>query len=152
MSFFKTGPLQRATIKPICYGTNNNYYATFEIPQKGRVKYFKLVHFSGHVTCNRYVPSTSRWGCGVINSDRVLTGITDADDRVIAPTGTHHLGVYHIENANHKTDDELNLMTDTDVEFKQNQELRIWFMEDLINFTEGDNGGLHCVHVLIKYC
>ncbi|XP_066921747.1 uncharacterized protein [Clytia hemisphaerica] len=149
---FFTSQLQKANIRPICYGTHNNSYGTFKIPLTGRVRYFHLVHVSGYVDCNRYTAGTSKWRCGE-NADDVFTGITDTNNIVLAPTGTQYYGGrYVVKRPDHLTDGELNLMTDTNVEYQQNQEFRIWFMEDLINFTEEDNEGTHCVDVFIKYC
>ena len=108
------------------------------------------MHVSGEVSC-KYSKGYSRWGCPLF-SDRVLTAITNANDQVIAPQGTHHHGQYHIEGVNHDRDDTLTLFTNSNEEVEKGQEFRVWYTEDLFNYYTVDNAGTHCILVLVKYC
>lgn len=81
-----------------------------------------------------------------------MTAVTDAKNQVIAPTGSHVNGKYQVKGTNHRTDEELILPTDSPIEVQMDQEFRVWYTEDLIGYTEADNAGKHCIHVILKYC
>uniref|UniRef100_A0A7M5X9N9 Uncharacterized protein n=1 Tax=Clytia hemisphaerica TaxID=252671 RepID=A0A7M5X9N9_9CNID len=148
---FFTSPLQKVTIEPICYGTKGSSFASFNVPQSGRIKYFKLIHVSGYVSCSN-VNGNSTWACKVMEPSTVLTGITNTNNQIIAPPGIHDNGKFQIQGVNHMNDRELILPAKSSIEVKKKEELRIWYTEDLVDYKEQDNIGTHCIHVLLKYC
>uniref|UniRef100_A0A7M5V8B4 Uncharacterized protein n=2 Tax=Clytia hemisphaerica TaxID=252671 RepID=A0A7M5V8B4_9CNID len=143
--------ITKITPAPICYEAKGSGYATFNIPYDGRIKFFKLVHVYGYVSCATY-HSRSKWGCSPITGPTVIsTLITDNQNKVIVPAGTPSpYGSFNIPGANDMSD-ELVLHPDTPYEVEGNEEIRIWYGEDLFG-ADIDNEGRHCIHVYGQFC
>uniref|UniRef100_A0A7M6DNX7 Uncharacterized protein n=1 Tax=Clytia hemisphaerica TaxID=252671 RepID=A0A7M6DNX7_9CNID len=143
--------LQKLTMEPICYGAKEKSFARLQIRETGRIKYFKMVHVSGGVTCAVQL-GYSRWGCPGRSAESVYTAMTDVYNHVVAPRGTHNHGIFQVQGANHMTDDTLTLFSNAYDAFEQGQEIRVWYTEDLFEYYGDDNGGTQCVHIFAKYC
>ena len=149
---FSTAPFELLTSEPICYTGKDNGFASFTIPQDSRVKAFKLVHVSGAIYCSG--PSVgkkpiSTWGCNhwAFAEDRFLTMISNANNRVIIPPEKISL-----VPGQDKYGKELFLKADEPLEFRRNEELRVWHSEDFHNVTTHDNTGLQCIRVYAEFC
>ena len=80
------------------------------------------------------------------------TAITNTGNQIIAPPEPHNKGEFQVEGINHMTDETLTLFTNSDEQVDRGNNMRIWYTEDLLDLTEHDNEGKHCIHVLVKYC
>ena len=113
----------------------------------------KLVHVYGYVSCAkdddaRWAP----WGCGktVINAV-----ITDSSNDVVLPpskfVSNSKAGAYSVPGFHSQSPElELKMLLDPKL-VSQGQWLRLWYGEDLKNYTEHDNDGTACADVYILY-
>ena len=97
---------------------------------------------------------TSLWGCGNASGGRIMTIITDDNNEVVFPANINiSKGIkYKIPGVNAKTSKVLvftNLAYPSF--FKTDQELRIWYTEDLFDDDTEDNSGMHCVKAYAKF-
>ena len=49
---FLTDNWKKINTDPVCFGTKNDDFGSFEIQEAGKIYTFKLVHTNGTVTCN----------------------------------------------------------------------------------------------------
>lgn len=115
------------------------------------MKGIKLQHISGDLSCDITSPHRATlWGCDT----SVLTIITDNNNEVVFPANINiSKGIkYKIPGVNAKTSKVLvftNLAYPSF--FKTDQELRIWYTEDLFDDDTEDNSGMHCVKAYAKF-
>ena len=142
---------------PVCFEAKTNQFGRFYAPSSGKLAAIKLVHRYGYVSC--HTGSTSHWsywGCGAEPCLRgqVNVVITTSANHVLLPsskfitTGTKRSKI----PGHNSLSPELVLSV-----FSQphgvtaGQELRLWYGEDLVNQSEGDNGGRACCDVYAHY-
>ena len=112
-----------------------------------------LVHLYGYVTCDtRHVSYWSYWGCGsyVPGLGKINVVITTSDNHVLLPPREFivHDGAKWSKVPGHSSlSPKLMLSFFSPSRVSKNQELRVWYGEDLMNAGEGDNGGTICVDV-----
>ena len=124
----------------------------------GRLAAVKLVHLYGYVSCHTAGPTFwSYWGCGDnpwngLNT-QVNVVITDSNNHILLPpsqflnTKITSLKWYKVPGYN-SLSPELVLHFFTSPKWVHpNQELRVWYGENLVNLSEGDNGGTVCADV-----
>lgn len=139
---------------PVCFGAKNNQFGSFTAKTGSkRLAAVKLVHLYGYVTCNtREVSYWSYWGCGsnALVRELVNVVITTSTDQIILPQGQ----LIVRDNAKwskiptyNSLSPELILSSLNPTPVALNQQLRLWYGEDLMNSTEGDNDGTVCVEV-----
>ena len=122
----------------------------------------KLVHKSGSIKCNPNDPA-SYWGCRNernYGNNGLLTIITNAKKEAILPPAgdlkangacNNKNYFYSLIGTNHTSpelvfDDLPNIMT-----VYHNQELQIWYGQDLMDCDENNNNGTTCVDVYAWY-
>ena len=134
----------------MCFGAKDDQFGRFEIETGGSVNTVKLVHVSGR-TCNVDVEAWSRFGCWKAHHG-LYTVITDSNDVILLPESQESVDPWYTLPGYYPDYKEI-AFTDisTPLLLSSGQELRIWFVEDLINFGEGDNAGISCVDVYAKY-
>uniref|UniRef100_A0A7M5XK66 SET domain-containing protein n=1 Tax=Clytia hemisphaerica TaxID=252671 RepID=A0A7M5XK66_9CNID len=141
-------PFELLTNEPICYSGRDNDFASFIISREGRVKAFKLVHVSGAIYCSSPAinkkPST--WGCNhwAFPENHFLTIISNANNKIIIQK-TH-------DSTQDKYGKEFLLTANEPMDFRKNEELRVWYGEDFHNTTEHDNTGRQCIRVYARFC
>ena len=141
------------TGQPICYQAKNNRYATFRIPHKGTIQSVTLIHISGNLKCNT-APNPTNWGCSsAAEPHDILVSITDDQDTVIFPKeDMDDYGFTTIPGVVDLTSQELTLEPSSPYIVQEpNQEMRVWYNQDLIDGTEGNNSGEQCIEVVINY-
>ena len=118
----------------------------------------KLVHVYGYVSCHRHAATNwSPWGCGLGAHQEINTVITNAQNQLLLPPSqflsTHHAaGKWHRIPGYTSMSPVLELKAfGKPISVSSGQELRLWYGEDLVNYTEGDNGGTACADVYILY-
>lgn len=131
---------------PVCFGAKDDSYGRFTVQVTGKVITAKLVHISGYVANSRTIGGY--WG----NPSRKLrTVITTADNYVVFPGNYTPRETYILEGYS-STSSELVFPNASEPGYvTRGQELRIWFVEDLGNFSEGDNSGQLCADVFLFY-
>ena len=119
----------------------------------------KLVHRSGSIHCNP-VDGDSYWSC--THSDvgnKLMTIITNTNrDALLPPTEdleTFHGSVkkhfYSLEGTGHKSPELVFRSLSSPLSLSRNQELQIWYGQDWVDFSEGNNSGQVCVDVFAWY-
>ena len=115
----------------------------------------KLTYRGGEVRCVSDVAYNSRWGCHGHNSYRahpLNVVITDKQNNRIFPLQQfikHNSGLwYDMPVVDDKYSDELVFSNfEYPLYLQPHMELRIWFGEDLMNWSESDNQGRVCADV-----
>ena len=131
---------------PVCFGAKGSQFGRFSHHQNVFVSSFMLVHRSGKVTCDK--SRYSYWGC-VPNNPNLGVLLTDQNNKILAPetstvgkTGWYNLAGYSSSSAV--------LMFCAKKKPRcvfANNELRLWYGEDLRDHAEGNNGGKTCADV-----
>ena len=128
-----------------------------KLKQKGLVTGIKLKHVSGNLTCWVGSPqSTTLWGCAFViakqHKPQVMTVVTDDSNRVVFPVNLKGAHFFALPGFNPYIS---HILVFTNLAypifFDKGQELRIWYTEDLYNYTISDNGGVHCINVYAKF-
>ena len=140
---------------PVCFEAKGNRFERFYVP-RGRLPAIKLVHLYGYVSCHVQDPSFwSYWGCGDNPSmwlnTLVNAVITDSDNHILLPPiqfqKISNLKWYRVPGYN-SLSHELVLPFFTSLRrVHRKQELRVWYGENLVNLSEGDNEGKVCADV-----
>ncbi|KAJ7349523.1 hypothetical protein OS493_038824, partial [Desmophyllum pertusum] len=143
---------------PVCFEARNNRpgHVTYRGSQGMLLGALKLVYKEGAVRCVSNVAYNSRWGCHGYSSLKAYplnVIITDKHNNVIFPLPQfiqHNAGLwYDMPVVDDKYSDELVFSNfDVPLYLQPHMELRIWFGEDLKNWSETDNQGRVCVDVM----
>ncbi|XP_044180689.1 uncharacterized protein LOC122961902 [Acropora millepora] len=144
----------------VCFGTKGDSYGWFTAPINGSLVAVKLVHRFGYVSCQVYDGENwSFWGCGELKykgvNRMVDTVITDDHNRILMPPTQFEKIIgstkwYKIPGYNSQSP-EIVLSRFSPTSVYRGKRLRLWYHEDLINSTEGDNGGKVCCKVYVMY-
>ena len=130
----------------MCFGARYTQYGTFNAPLGGEVAAVKLVHLYGYVTSNKYIADHwSFWGSGH-GCDLVDVVVTWSNNHMILPANQF------IRNRAGKWSTEIILpVFSSPYSLSAQTQLRVWYFEDLMNYTESDNDGLVCADVYVLY-
>ncbi|KAJ7388366.1 hypothetical protein OS493_038116 [Desmophyllum pertusum] len=155
---------QKINTEPVCFGARNNKPGVFNITKSGPIKTMKLIHKSGSIECNP-TNGASYWGC--INpryyGNMLMTIITNANkESVLPPVGDlkalqpgttcgtkKHF--YSLDGTNHTSPELVFRDLSNHLSVLRNQELQIWYGQDLIDCSEEDNNGNTCFDVFVWY-
>ena len=147
---------EKANGSPVCFGTRNTQYGTFYTPLSGKVASVKLVHLYGYVSCHKHnADNWSFWGCGHGVKDLVNVAITTSDNHMILPPN-QFIGNRAGKWSKLPGYNSFNPVIELSVfshpyELSEKTELHLWYAEDLVNYTESDNGGRVCADVYLLY-
>ena len=142
----------------MCFGARDTQLGNFKVPLDGKMGGVRLVHLYGYVSCRTVDPKNwSPWGCGYGAQQEINTVITNTKNQQLLPP-SQFLSAVHPKGKWHKIPGynsmspviELKVFKDPHT-VRAGQELRLWYAEDLTNWTEGDNGGRTCADVFILY-
>ena len=141
---------------PVCFEAKGNRFGRFYVPG-GRLAAIKLVHLYGYVSCHVHGPSFwSYWGCGDNPSMGLNTlvnaVITDSHNHILLPPiqfqKISNLKWYRVPGYNSLSPELVLPFFSSPKWVRSNlQELRVWYGENLVNLSEGDNGGTVCADV-----
>ena len=107
-----------------------------------------MEHISGDLTCSMSPQKRNLWGC---DAD-VMSIITDANNEVVFPANIDNPKRFKVPGFDAKTSQSLVFTNHAYPNFFiKGQELRIWYTEDLNDYTTSDNDGKHCVKVYAKF-
>ena len=134
----------------MCFGAKDSQFGRFQIEFGGSVNAVKLVHVSGDVTCGVQggAQAWSKFGCDKTRNE-LLTVITTSENDILLPESQQF--VYTLPG--HYADSEEIVLAEilSPLLLSSEQELRIWYGEDLMDDHDIDNGGNSCVDVYAKY-
>ena len=144
----------------MCFGAKGNSYGSFTAPIRGYLVVVKLAHRFGYVSCDVHRGTHwSFWGCGEnqwngINA-LVDTVITDSCNRILMPPTQFERDLgsfkwYKIPGYNSQSP-EIVLSRFSSTPVYRGKQLRLCYAEDLVNRSEGDNGGRVCCKVYAMY-
>ena len=118
----------------------------------------KLIYLSGYVTCSVQISHWSFWGCGDHPSEKnhVSLPITTSTNALLMPPSQFFAhaggaGRWSQLPGYNSFSPEIILPRFSPYSVSSGQELRLWFGDDLVNFTESDNAGLVCCNVYVLY-
>ena len=146
----------KANGSPVCFSARNTQYGTFNTPLGGKVAAVKLVHLYGYVTCHKYnADNWSFWGCGHRVKDLVDVVITRSNNQIILPAnqfiGNRAGKASKVPGYNSFSPEIILSVFSTPLSLPAQTQLRLWYGEDLVNYTEADNGGRVCTDVYVLY-
>ncbi|PFX21301.1 hypothetical protein AWC38_SpisGene14216 [Stylophora pistillata] len=149
---------EKQNTSPVCFGAKDGQFGKFFLRDSGgRLAAVMLEHLYGYVTCDaRHVSYWSYWGCGLYGwgLGKINVVITTSGNHVLLPPSQfieHHGGKWSRVPGYDSLSPNLVLSFFSPAHVSHNQELRIWYGEDLMNSAEGDNGGTACVDVYAIY-
>ncbi|XP_068691264.1 uncharacterized protein [Montipora foliosa] len=149
---------RKMNFAPVCFGAKNQEFGRFSVHyvSGGKLSAVKLVHLYGYVTCDsRHVSYWSYWGCGdYYSGDKIAVVITTATNHVLLPQSQFIVaqGAKWSKVPGYTSvSPELELSFFNPYSVQSGQKLRLWYGEDLMNVSEGDNGGRACVDIYAIY-
>lgn len=100
------------------------------------------------MSCKRGNNGFSNWGCA---SAKVSIALTTEGDNIVFPNGLNRRWPWYNVNGFTSNSNELVLTNPTTGnKVEKGQTLRLWYGEDLVHYTETDNGGKSCADVYAK--
>ena len=157
--FFKcTGPKDpfvKLNSNPVCFGALGNQFGSFKASTGGKLMKVKLVHLYGYISCigtgSKY---WSHWGCGYFAQQSVVdwtaVSLTTSGNSVLFPPSTINKVTYHwnlIPGYSSRSPELVMSIYDSPVSISKDQELRLWYNEDLYKDSYSNNHGRVCADV-----
>ena len=158
-------PLDRwlkVNYSPVCFGARGDHFGRFYTPSSGKLAAIKLVHLYGYVSCAAILgrSSFSYWGCGYLKHPH--SWVNELVNVVIATSANHILfppSQFVVSKEKWSKIPGYTSLSPALVlsayalpqSVSSGQELRLWFGEDFVNRSEGDNGGRACCDVYVVY-
>lgn len=133
---------------PVCFGAKGDDFGRFSYHGNIFVRSFKLVHRSGNVTCLKTrANSYSYWGCW--RNPHLAAILTDHSNNILAPDASivQGNGRYNLPGYSSSSPELVFEKSGKPHVIFANNELRLWYGEDLRGHTEGDNDGETCADV-----
>ena len=135
----------------VCTDGKGKKPAVFVPLLQGTATKIKLVYKSGFIRCENNKKHNSNWGCWdhiIVKRDGLNMVITDAQDSILLPTKfDFSFGKwYKIKGVNSKSK-ELVLNSNVEIYISKGCPLKVWYGEDLVDVTAGDNSGKVCFQV-----
>lgn len=135
--------------QPVHVGSKGNSQGIVRVPKAGKIQKFKIAHVSGGVSCSVSYRLT-HFGCALANGWGLGLFITDSTKQLISPK-QHQFCFYKLPCST-PDDAEFTLpYMPTPLNVINQQELQIWYGEDLFNFRESDNTGTVQIDVFSYY-
>ena len=151
---YSTDQWEKQNTSPVCFGAKDGQFGRFYVKSGYRkLAAVRLVHLYGYVSCDtRHVSYWSYWGCGLYGwgLGKINVVITTSGNHVLLPPRQFIVndGAKWSQVPGYNSlSPELVLSFFSPSRVNRHQELRVWYGEDLMNTSEGDNGGTACVDV-----
>ena len=135
---------------PVCFGAKGDDFGRFSYNGNIFVRSFKLVHRSGNVSCFKTkADSYSNWGCYPRHNPNIGAILTDQKNNILAPdpSTVQSTGWYNLPGYSSSSEVLLFEKKGKPHAIFANDELRLWYGEDLRGRTEDDNDGETCADV-----
>ena len=116
-----------------------------------------MEHINGSISCNTFFYSGNWGGCNPARYPPMNTWVTDHQNNIkfplpeIADTHTPH-GFYHLPPYDDNSP-KIKFQTSSSywVYAQAGKEFRVFYGEDLFDLWHSNNGGTHCVKVLVSF-
>ena len=146
---------------PVCFGTRDDTFGSFNIIQPGNIGALRLVHIYGTLECHTK-SKRSFWGCEVpfYTEKTLLTIISNANSRsaLLPRRNVTQMGSfdhqacalefsYKLDGFNDTSPEIVFNTTSVPLAVSSNQEFWIWYGQDAADCSEGNNYGQSCVDV-----
>ena len=131
---------------PVCFGARNDSYGNFTVQVTGKAINAKLVHVSGSVANSK--KHEGNWGNP---GKKIRTVITTAGNDIILPSNYTSHDAYTLEGYTSTSPELVFPNASQPGLVTRGQEFRIWFVEDLGDYSEQDNSGESCADVFLFY-
>ena len=134
----------------MCFGARDNSYGSITTQHNGEIISFRLVYLRGQgVSCSKAVASRySYWGCD--KNEWLATFLTDDNNAAVFPRNSE-INRYQLPGIrSDSTELTFNNLT-VPLRVATGQEFRVWYVEDLKDNSESDNGGQTCMDVYALY-
>ena len=157
MLFIFLGFWLKVNSRSVCFGARDDQFGRFSIPYGGKIAGIKLVRLSSHVTCDTSnIAYWSFWGCAnhPYVGKHVATVITKSNNEVILPLNqffTFGHGKWSQIPGYNSLSPEIVLSFSSPYSVSSGQQLRLWYGEDLVAYTENGNDGNVCCDVYALY-
>ena len=127
-------------------GAKGDSFSTITMKVSGYLKSLRLTHKDGLLTCSIYSPkeNSAYWGCKNQPDFRMMILVTKMNNDVIMPRKdlvnfnsymAYDLPGYTVDS------DEIVFDGADYIKVEKDEQLRIWFSEDLMKYTTSDNEG-----------
>ena len=133
---------------PVCFGAKGDDFGRFSYHGNIFVRSFKLVHRTGKVSCLKTrANSYSYWGCW--RNPKLAAILTDQNNHILAPDASivQGNGRYNLPGYSSSSSELVFEKSGKPHVIFANNELRLWYGEDLRGHTEEDNDGKTCADV-----
>ena len=141
-------PWVKLNKSPVCFGAKGDDFGRFSYHGNIFVRSFKLVHRSGKVSCLKTrANSYSYWGCW--RNPHLAAILTDQSNNILAPDASivQGNGRYNLPGYSSSSSELVFEKSGKPHVIFANNELRLWYGEDLRGHTEEDNDGKTCADV-----
>ncbi|KAJ7374869.1 hypothetical protein OS493_005222 [Desmophyllum pertusum] len=130
------------------FGARDNTYGSFTMQSGGNVMSFKLVNLRGKISCRTVASRYDYWACD--KGDNLQTFLTNDSNAVILP---HWPDITSYQLPGMRSDSPELIFNNLTVPLRvtPGQEFRVWYMEDLKDDSEFDNGGQTCMDIYALY-
>ncbi|KAK2559745.1 hypothetical protein P5673_017837 [Acropora cervicornis] len=140
---------------PVCFGTRDEDFGSFEADKTGNIHKIKLVHISGSVNCISDQVTSTKWSCD-LHLNELNIHITDQNNIPLFPGRSAinlnpHSFFYQLSGFDANSPEIVFDSIPTPLAVTAGQKFRIWYGEDLRNVTEQDNIGKSCADVYVVY-
>lgn len=133
----------------VCFGSRGSQFGKFSAKKSGSILAVKLVHKSGKISCISSKAGLSNFGCHTMAE--ISVALTTTLDQVIFPKKLPARPWYKAPGYNSQSTAVILRNPSNFNNVKTGQIIRLWYGEDLENFTEGDNHGKSCVDVYFQF-
>ena len=142
---------------PVCFGAKDNSYGAFTHGKNAFIWAFMLKHHPGNesqsgVKCDNSRGGKSLWGCRA-NQKEIYTFLTDERNNIIGPRFSEpsefskYSVKYELPGYNSDSPFLIFFMGKSAYGLHYLAELRLWYSEDLLDYTEYNNEGTSCADV-----
>lgn len=141
-------PWVKLNKSPVCFGAKGDDFGRFSYHGNIFVRSFKLVHRTGKVSCLKTrANSYSYWGCW--RNPHLAAILTDQSNNILAPDASivQGNGRYNLPGYSSSSSELVFEKSGKPHVIFANNELRLWYGEDLRGHTEEDNDGETCADV-----
>ncbi|KAJ7374866.1 hypothetical protein OS493_005219 [Desmophyllum pertusum] len=132
----------------VCFGVRDDSYGNVTVQVTGKVITAKLVHVSGSVANSRAADG-GNWGNP--RSRQIRTVITSDANEVLLPHNYTAYEPYTLEGYASMSPELVFPNASEPASVPRGMGFRIWFVEDLGNYSEQDNSGESCVDMFLFY-
>ena len=145
-------PWRKLNSAPVCFGARDNQFGRFRVEVGGSIQAVKLVHVSGEVNCILPWNAYSKWGCDRPNEKQyIFVLLTDTSNTILLPMGQSQASRYTLPGYDAQSNEIIFSGFPNPLHLSSVKELRLWYEEDLKDYTENDNNGTSCTDVFAKY-